>query len=149
MADADVLDLDAVRAARIEEHPIEYRELKLYGRIWHIRTNPNIATLLVFADGGGTKGQMEFLLGYVQADERDAFREAITADEYFDEEMLGAVTDFFTGNTVGKDSEKSSTSEPSSSPITPNLTDASLSEAPPVSTPSPSEAPSTTPTPSL
>lgn len=133
---ADVFDLDEVRAAYIAENPMEYRTLKLYGRDWRVRMNPNVAVLLSFADGGGAKGQLDFILGYIHADEREAFREALESDEFFDESLLGRLIDWFTKASTGNGSPDSAPSESPSSPTGPSLTATSSEPAPLASTPS-------------
>lgn len=128
MPDADLFDLDEFRDAHVAENPLTYRNLKLYGRTWQVRKDPNIAVLLRFADSGGTRGQLNFVLGYIKAEEREAFHEAIEADEYFDENFLGKLVDYFTEETAGKDGSTSSISEASSSTSGTNSTGSSSVE---------------------
>lgn len=108
-------DLDAVRAAHIEANPLQYRTLKLYGREWNIRELPNVFTILDFADRGGSGGQVNFLLGFVAAEQREEFAEALRSDEHLDEKLLEALTDFLIKGVVGRPTEPSSPSGGSSS----------------------------------
>lgn len=130
MADevTDTIDLDAVRAAHIEANPLTYRSLTLYGRQWRIRQEPNTATLLRFSDGGGVKGQVSFMLGYVHAEERDAFWEALEADEHLDEVLLEKIVDVLMGNGAAAPGGTPSTSDAPSSNSGTNSTEASLPE---------------------
>ena len=121
MAD-NVFNLDEVRAAHIEANPTLYRTLRLYDRDWRVRETPNAFALLGFIDGGGIGGQIKFLTGFIHADEREGFVAALEADEYLDENLLGKIIDYLTGNLVGKDGENSSTSEQSPSPSGENST---------------------------
>lgn len=130
MADevTDTIDLDAVRSAHIEANPLTYRTLTLYGRKWQIRKEPNTATLLRFSDGGGVKGQVSFMLGYVHAEERDAFWEALEADEHLDEVLLEKIVDVLMGNGAAAPGGTPSTSDAPSSNSGTNSTEASLPE---------------------
>lgn len=128
------LNLDGVREKHMAEHPLAYRDLVLYGRTWRVKAEPNIVFTLVLSDGGGTKGLLNFLLGYVKSDEREAFREALEADEYFDADMLGELVSALTTEVTGRPLEPSSASPPSSSDAgTTSTADSSTVEVPGVS----------------
>ena len=133
---SDVLDLDQVRAAYISDHPMEYRTLKLYGREWAVRMDPNVVILMEFAGSGGIDAQVDFIMGYIRSDQREDFRIALRADEYLNEEMLERLINWFTQQSTGRPSEPSSASEPSSSPSGENSTDTSLAAEEQDSTPS-------------
>lgn len=127
MADEGVIDLDAVRAAYLEEHPVAYRSLRLYGRDWKIRDLPNVFSIMDLAEDGS---QVSFMLGYVEASQRDDFEKALRSDEFLDEHMLESVLNALTGGEVGRPTEPSSSSDTSSPTDGTNSTDTSSNEEP-------------------
>lgn len=135
MAESDVLDLDLVRAAIVAEAaPVEYRPVKLYDRTWRIRKEPNLVSIMEFAETGG---MLTALLGYVHAEDRDALTADLKADESLDDAVLEAILDAFMREETGRPTAPSSTSAPLSSPSGVSSTDTSWDTVVPVSPPSP------------
>lgn len=124
--DADVIDLDAMLAARAEKEAIddeiEYRPMRLYGRLWRVRAIPN-AFALMRAGSGDLGGATDFLLGFVHVNERDDFRRALLADEHLGDDKIAAILDLMSNAEVGRPTTGPSPSTESSPDTGPSSTD--------------------------
>lgn len=126
-------DMDAVRAAYIEEHPIEFTTLGLYGQVWHIKPDPNlVATLDLIGDD---TQQLDFFISYVKGDEQDKLRDLMKKDDFMDQDQLAKLLDWLTTRTVARPTEPSSSSEPGSPETGSGLKDGTSTPVPTVDSP--------------
>jgi hypothetical protein len=125
----NVFDLDAVRAAHVEENPLEYDELKLYDRMWKVKTDPNVVSGLEMY--GDETQILDFFLSYVAGDEREELKKKMVEDDHMDDVMIGRLMDWILDRTVARPTVPSSPSGDGSSTTGDGSRDASSTMAVP------------------